>query len=249
MAIVPYKMLEEMNQWKSEQQQQQQRPELPPDPDVVQIVSFQKEMESVLKRNDLSESEKAHQFGQALQKFQSVRERILYPLQPTVTSTTETTPTPTTTTTTTDSTDERILESVPPTVRRKAKLLLQMLHSHPNVSYNEQGELEYGGKVITGSNIIDLVNDVLRHRKSFQPHGWQVFSQVLKEMNVPQEYVGNRKRWLYMQRGDSSKLDDSEDEEFFDTSVYVPESLPQTPKKIKMDPDALSSSHTKWEAY
>ena len=77
MAIVPYKLLEEMNRWKTEH-----RPKLPPNPVVVQTVTLQKEMESVLNRNDLSEAEKAQQYGQTLQKCQTIREKILYPLHP-----------------------------------------------------------------------------------------------------------------------------------------------------------------------
>ena len=189
MAIVPYKMLEEMNRWKTEH-----RPQLPPNPDVVQTVSFQKDMESVLQRQDLSETEKVQQYGQALHKFQAAHEKALTPPVPTEAPLPPTTPAAQTT-------DEHILESVPPSSRRKAKLLLQMLRRHPDVSYNEQGELQYLGKAVSGSNIIDLVNDVIRNRKSSEPQGWQVFSKALKDVNVPQEYVGNRKRWTYMQRG------------------------------------------------
>ena len=136
-----------------------------------------------------------------------------------------------------------ILESVPPSSRRKAKLLLQMLRRHPDVSYNEQGELQYLGKAVSGSNIIDLVNDVIRHRKSSEHQGWQVFSKALKDVNVPQEYVGNRKRWMYMQRGDPSPhssptADSDEGEEFFETSTYMPETPPPDRKSTR-----LNSSH------
>ncbi|XP_045156892.1 uncharacterized protein LOC123523241 [Mercenaria mercenaria] len=53
MAIVPFKMLEEMNRWKAEQHQ---RPILPPNPNITQTSELQKDMGSVLHREDLSEN-------------------------------------------------------------------------------------------------------------------------------------------------------------------------------------------------
>ena len=57
MAIVPVRLLEEMNRWKNEQ-----RPRLPPSPQVAQTSSLQKEMNSVLENEQISESEKAQRY-------------------------------------------------------------------------------------------------------------------------------------------------------------------------------------------
>jgi hypothetical protein len=246
MAIVPYKMLEEIHRWKTEH-----RPQLPPSPNLVQTVELQEDMSSVLDRNDISETEKAQKYGETLQKFQLAHKKALHP-----TTTTEMSATTTTNETVPESSNnptlrERILESVPSTTRRKAKLLLQMIERHPQMSYNENGELEYAGKPVPGSNIIDLVNDVLRHRKSFLPQGWEVFSRGLKEINVPQEFVGNRQRWLYMQKRGRQEEDElSEDDEFFDTSNVFPDTPPPSSKKaIKRDPGDPWASHSAWEPY
>ena len=56
------------------------------------------------------------------------------------------------------------------------------------------------GKSIPGSNIIDLVNDVIRHRKGSEPTGWQAFAEGLRDMNIPQDVIGNRERWDWMHR-------------------------------------------------
>ncbi len=48
--------------------------------------------------------------------------------------------------------------------------------------------------------MVDLINDTLRRRKHFQPHGWQTFARALKETNVPQELVGHQERWNWMQQ-------------------------------------------------
>ena len=62
------------------------------------------------------------------------------------------------------------------------------------ISYELESKLY--GKSIPGSNIIDLVNDVIRHRKGSEPTGWQAFA----DMNIPQDVIGNRERWDWMHR-------------------------------------------------
>ena len=68
------------------------------------------------------------------------------------------------------------------------------------------------GQPIPGLNIIDLVNDVLRQRKGIEPTGWQPFAEGLKAMNVPQDFVGNNKKWEWMHRS---------------KELYCPSSSPQ----------------------
>jgi hypothetical protein len=65
--------------------------------------------------------------------------------------------------------DDEILESVPKTMKAKAQLLLKKIKSSPDISWNEKGELKYKGETVRGSNVVDLVNDVLRKRKYFRP--------------------------------------------------------------------------------
>jgi hypothetical protein len=47
------------------------------------------------------------------------------------------------------------------------------LKSSPDISWNEKGELKYKGETVQGSNVVDLVNGVLRKRKYFNPQGWE----------------------------------------------------------------------------
>ena len=49
----------------------------------------------------------------------------------------------------------------------------------------------YNGKLIQGSNIVDLIYDVLKGRKSSQPIGWQHFLRVLVDSNVPETLLSN----------------------------------------------------------
>ena len=66
--------------------------------------------------------------------------------------------------------------------------------------WNERGEFSHKGQVIKGSNIVDLVNDIVRHRKDFHPHGWQEFARALRRGNVLQDLIGNQRRWDWMHR-------------------------------------------------
>ena len=45
---------------------------------------------------------------------------------------------------------------------------------------------------------------MIRHRKGSEPTGWQPFAEGLREMNIPQDVIGNRDRWNWMHRDVSS---------------------------------------------
>ena len=231
MAIVPVRLLEEMNRWKNEQ-----RPRLPPSPQVAQTSSLQKEMNSVLENEQISESEKAQRYGQALHQFQVSHKKAIGPVEEYGEQSTEE-PKPITM-------KDQIMDSVPHTMRRKATLLLNMIKDHPNLRWDEHGVLEYEGKPIPGSNIIDLVNDVLRQRKGSNPRGWEQFSRGLKEVNVPQEVVGNKHRWNWIHKYD----DEEEEDEFHDSFAYIP---PSSPKKTKSIPKktTIKLEPAKWDAF
>ena len=52
----------------------------------------------------------------------------------------------------------------------------------------------YEKKPITGSHMVDLVNDMLRHRKGSEPVGWSVFASGLARMNLPENLERNPQR-------------------------------------------------------
>ena len=62
------------------------------------------------------------------------------------------------------------------------------------MTWNKNDELVYEGNVVKGSNIIDLVNDTLRNKKGFTPHGWQYFACGLAKSNAPESIIGNEIR-------------------------------------------------------
>ena len=74
--------------------------------------------------------------------------------------------------------------------RAGARQLLDKIKEHRDVlNWNETGKLMYENKSITGCHVVDLVNDMLRHRKGFEPVGWSVFARGLARMNVPENIV------------------------------------------------------------
>ena len=76
--------------------------------------------------------------------------------------------------------------------------MVRRMKTDPNIAWSEKGELKYKGETVRGSNVVDLVNDVLRKRKYFNPQGWETFGEALREANVPQDLIGHEDRWKYI---------------------------------------------------
>ena len=55
----------------------------------------------------------------------------------------------------------------------KAKKLIDRLKTE--ISWTDRGKLLQDGTPVPGSNMVDLVNDVLRKRRNSDPVGWQAF--------------------------------------------------------------------------
>ena len=78
-----------------------------------------------------------------------------------------------------DAVDEtEIVDSVPTTVRHRAKRL-SIFKENPHLAWNARGELIYNQSVVSGSSIVELFNDILRHRRvgDERPSGWREFSE------------------------------------------------------------------------
>lgn len=85
-----------------------------------------------------------------------------------------------------------VISTVPRNFKTKAAGLLNHLLASGVVDWNEKYELVFQNKVITGTNIIDLVNDTLRNRKSVAPpSGRTIFAKALSQVHTPQEFIGN----------------------------------------------------------
>ena len=94
-----------------------------------------------------------------------------------------------------NATDKQIVDSVPKTMQNRAKLLIQKLKDHSDViSSNDNGQLVIEGSIIPNSNTVDLVNDVMRKRKGFNPEHSNTFAKALTKINVTEVYLRNPDR-------------------------------------------------------
>ena len=98
---------------------------------------------------------------------------------------------------TTSGIEADVVDTVPKTMQGKARRLMERLKR--NMSWTARGELIHEGVPVAGSNVVDLVNDLLRKRKT-DPTGWQPFARHLRAMNLPIELVGNVARRDYLRQ-------------------------------------------------
>ena len=80
-----------------------------------------------------------------------------------------------------------VLDTVPKTMQGKARRLME--HLKRGIAWTARGELIHEGVPVVGSNVVGLVNDLLRKRKT-DPTGWQPFARQLRAINLPMELVG-----------------------------------------------------------
>ena len=199
MVLVPENTLERM----------QQRQQILTPPVTQTLKNLDSEMNDILSSKQLNDEEKAKLYNQVLQRYLTYYDkRKAQPLHVKLT-----TPKPVETpkpeesseetskesseaeTIPTSGVEQEVIKSVPKLYKAGARQLLDKIKENSDVlNWNEKGELLYENKPISGSHMVDLVNDMLRHRKGFEPVGWSVFARGLARMNVPENIVRNPQR-------------------------------------------------------
>lgn len=167
MVLVPEYTLERL--------QQQQKILTPP---VTQTLrNLDVEMSEILSNKHLDDEEKAKLYNQALQRYLTFYDqRKAQPLHVKLTSSkAEETPlqqeksdtlTDSLPTETSEDTaiEEEVIRSVPKAYKTGARQLLNKIKDNRDVlHWNHKGELLYEDKAISGSHLVGLVNDILRH--------------------------------------------------------------------------------------
>ena len=189
---------------------------IPLPPSVQGMSRAQQDIQSTLNRQDIPEDVKARMYDQSLGRYlnyfdqykealpapsPSPSRKLLRESKPKTKE--ETTEAPSREKR--DETSEMILSLMPKGLRSKTDDLLRFVKKHgTTISWNERGELLHKGQVLPKTNIVDLMHDVVRQRRSRSspPPGWREFSEGLREANVPRELIGNRDRWHFMQEPD-----------------------------------------------
>lgn len=108
--------------------------------------------------------------------------------------------------------NEQIVETFTKTYKKDARNFLKVLEGKKDlISWGDDGVVYIYKEKIPHSNIIDLLHDVIRVRKSIQPPGWKQLMQLLKEINIPNEFVTNPfgRDYLMRLKGDSNDRIDS----------------------------------------
>ena len=156
-------------------------------PEISSLKRLDKEMSDVLHRDDIDVREKAKIYQQVLWKYMNRYDNAVNaPVSITRTSPPS------------EKIIDDVVDSVPISLKRKAERLMRHIRNHSVVDWNDKGEINFKGQTISNSNLIDLVNDVLRKRRGFNPKGWDLFASALRESNVPQDLIGHPDRWSYI---------------------------------------------------
>ena len=197
MILVPENTLERL----------QQRQQILTPPVTQALKNLDSQMGDILSSKELDDEAKARLYNQVLQRYLTYYDqRKGQPLHVKLT-----TPKPVETrkpeksseetskeeaeTIPTSAVEQEVIKSVPKLYKTGARQLLDKIKENSDVlNWNDKGELVYENKPISGSHMVDLVNDILRHRKGFEPVGWSVFARGLARMNVPENIVRNPQR-------------------------------------------------------
>ena len=173
---------------------------------IKAMSELDEDMKHILGRQDIDEQEKVKQYNQILRRYVTYDGKANQPVEVRITQQTAQGSNPSVAGDGKESSlDRNILETVPSTMQRRAKLILDKIRQNSDMSWDSRGQLTIGEKPVKDTNITDLLNDVLRKRKRPHPTGWEAFAKGLREANVPRELVGNKDRWNYMQSGESGQ--------------------------------------------
>lgn len=128
---------------------------------------------------------------------------------------------------------KQILSLIPKSYIKKGESLLDFLLTRQNkVHWDDDGTVLVDNNRITGSNIIDLVNDSLRPLKKSDPIGWEKFAKALKEIKVPLTYIGNPKRNEYINQLRLESFEETLGDEEYSTPTSEHKYLRKIKKKI-----------------
>ena len=111
-------------------------------------------------------------------------------------------------------------------------MLLRCLKQDDNIAWNAKGELVYKGDVVPNTHIHDLIQDVLRKRKTHIPVGWQTFARALRESNIPQDLVGNLDHWQWMNQEEQTPIGVTVSA----TEVHTPKIKSRSSKQLRWAP-------------
>ena len=137
-----------------------------------------------------------------------------------------------------------VVTTLPKGLQEKGRQLVSRLKT---IKWNDRGELLHEGVVVPGSNMVDLVHDLLRNRKTSEPAGWQQFASQMHAANIPMELVGNVTRRQHIQKRTRIPTPTPTPKPKKSRRTQLPERIPTpTPKPKKSRRTQLPEN---WEYY
>lgn len=187
----------------------QQQPQQILQPSMVQMSNLDQEMNTVLSNPNLSTDLKLAEYEQLLRRYRFIRDKE-YARPMLVQSVNEPPapiPSPSPQEQQTIFPTNTILDSLPYTLQRKATLLLDYIRQNPKkFKLSERNEIIIDGNKLDGSNITDLVHEVVRNRVLRDIPGSKEFASSLQEINIPQEALATTDRLNLLQQPPSRRL-------------------------------------------
>lgn len=155
-----------------------------PSPLASKLSRLDAEMKDVLNKADLDDETKLSAYSQVLSRYLSARAQYARP-----------TPIPIVDVPTSSPAAVEIqLDAIPKQYQKKAQLLIDHIRKSPHLGWNQRNEVVINGESLTNTNILDLVDDLVRPKTKRNPRGIQDFVRELKKANVPQTLINNRRR-------------------------------------------------------
>ena len=164
----------------------------------LQTFHLDEEIGILLNRTDIAEYEKSKRYAELLRQYLSYQQN-----KNTAGDRALPAPTPTESSTVVDGTKPQrsqtyskddILNAIPEKFRGKAISMINLLKTQPSLlDWNDRGEIIYKGDLVPRSHVTDLLRIAVLPKARGDVVGAPVFTQALREMNIPEGVVGNRK--------------------------------------------------------
>ena len=159
--------------------------------DRVQVTEHLSEMDqqmkSILQSKELTDSEKATLYLQILQKYTNFSTHKVNDMSE------ESAPIAEPVVKQEDDVEENTINMVPVRYKNIAKDILEYLRGHTLLEWNSKGEIIYKGEIIPHTNIAYLINELLRNKKKQSVKGFDVFINILGNIQFPMHLDVNKK--------------------------------------------------------
>lgn len=161
-----------------------------PSTSYTQMGALDTEMNTILQTEYAHDSEKWKRYNEVLQRYLYFTSEARKPIPIEIKSV----PTTMDDSKQTSALRHQLSSVVPPTYKAQALKIHDYLSTGSPITWDTTGVVSIHGNPIPQSNIIDLISDMTRFRKNFEPYGVSQFIQALAKINIPSDLVGNEKR-------------------------------------------------------